>query len=143
MSGFRLHPTLAADTLPVTALALSQVLLMNDQRYPWLILVPQRLELTELYQLDHADRQQLAVELDAASQALQAEPLVSKINVANLGNLVPQLHVHVIGRHAADPAWPGPVWGHSAAVPYAPGAGAKRARRLGERILKRLATGDK
>ncbi|MGI9328289.1 MAG: HIT domain-containing protein [Pseudomonadales bacterium] len=143
MSEFRLHPTLAADTLSVTTLALSQVLLMNDERYPWLIIVPQRPALTELYQLKSGDRQQLMRELDAASQVLHTQPLMSKINVASLGNLVPQLHVHVVGRHAADPAWPGPVWGHSAPVPYAPGEGVERARRLGEEILGRLAKRDR
>lgn len=116
---FALHPTLAGDTHVVTDLILCRVLLMNDARYPWLILVPRIADLTELFELSAEHRAQLTVELDLASRTLLTERRISKINVASLGNLVPQLHVHVIGRHSLDPAWPGPVWGHSTAEPYA------------------------
>jgi diadenosine tetraphosphate (Ap4A) HIT family hydrolase len=96
----------------------SRLLLMGDRRFPWCILVPRIPELTELHQLDAALRPRLFDEIDAVSRALLARPSITKINVGALGNLVPQLHVHVVGRHAADAAWPGPVWGSGAAEPY-------------------------
>ncbi len=117
---FALDPRLAADTLFVSDLALSRLLLMNDARYPWLILVPRRENLREIVDLDAADRATLIEEIALVSRFVQSLPDVDKINVGALGNVVAQLHVHVVGRAAGDPAWPGPVWGAGAAERYAP-----------------------
>jgi diadenosine tetraphosphate (Ap4A) HIT family hydrolase len=122
MDRFELDARLAADTLPVGNLALSRVLLMNDARYPWLILVPRRAGLTELHDLAHAEGLVLMDELRRASAGLKSLTGAAKINVGALGNLVPQLHIHVIARDTGDAAWPGPVWGVGEATPYAPGA---------------------
>ena len=117
-SAFELAPRLAADTLPVGDLPLCRVLLMNDARYPWLILVPRVAGIEELDQLDGAQRSQLMDDVAMASRALRAGGGVDKINVGALGNIVRQLHVHVVARMAGDDAWPGPVWGHGAARAY-------------------------
>lgn len=108
---FRLHERLAADTVEVTRWPLCRVLLMNDRTYPWLILVPQRAEVREIHQLAAADRARLTEEVAAAARALETECGADKMNVAALGNVVAQLHVHVIARFRSDPAWPRPVWG--------------------------------
>lgn len=108
---FRLHERLAADTVEVTRWPLCRVLLMNDRTYPWLILVPQRADLREIHHLAAADRGRLTEEIAAAARTLETECGADKINVAALGNVVPQLHVHVIARFRSDPAWPRPVWG--------------------------------
>jgi diadenosine tetraphosphate (Ap4A) HIT family hydrolase len=118
MSDFALHPRLAADTVFIADWPLCRVLLMDDARYPWLILVPRQSGLVEIVDLAEPDRTRLVEEVARASMGLRRLPRVAKINVGALGNLVPQLHVHVLGRHPGDPAWPGPVWGHSPAVPY-------------------------
>lgn len=119
MTEFVLHPRLTADTTPVTDWALSRILLMNDARYAWLILVPRRQDAVELFDLSEPDRRVLIEEVARAGRVLKAVSGATKINVGALGNLVPQLHVHVVARQSGDPSWPGPVWGHSAAVPYA------------------------
>ena len=116
---FTLHPTLARDTVEVTRLPLCRVLLMNDRRFPWLILVPERDSVREIHQLSPADRAALIEEIALGSGVLERLFHPDKINVGALGNVVPQLHVHVVARTAGDPAWPGPVWGSGAAVPYA------------------------
>lgn len=116
---FELHDRLAADTTAVTTLGLSRVLLLRDARWPWLILVPERDGITEIHQLGPADRALLIEEVARAGAALEQLYTPDKINVGALGNMVPQLHVHVIARRRDDPAWPGPVWGHGSAVPYA------------------------
>ncbi|MCW5729289.1 MAG: HIT family protein [Alphaproteobacteria bacterium] len=115
---FDLHPRLAADTLPVTELRLSRLLLMNDRTFPWLILVPRRNGVTELIDLAAEEQVQLMEEISNASRALREVARPDKLNIGMLGNLVPQLHVHVVGRFREDRAWPGPVWGSGAAVPY-------------------------
>ena len=115
---FTLDPQLEADTLPVTDMRLCTVLLMNDANYPWAILVPQRGEMADLIDLEPADRATLALEADAVSRALKSLTGCHKLNVAALGNVVRQLHVHVIARFEHDPAWPAPVWGKVAAKPY-------------------------
>ncbi len=117
---FELHPQLAQDTVPVIELALCEVRLMDDANHPWLVLVPRITDMVELIDLAPAQRTQLATEIDAASRALKALFKPHKLNVAALGNLVPQLHVHVIARYTDDIAWPRPVWGMAAARPYAP-----------------------
>ncbi len=115
---FVLHERLAADTVLLRELALCSARLMNDSRWPWLILVPRRPDITELHALDDADQVQLIREIALASRVLNAAHRPDKINVGALGNLVPQLHVHVIARTRTDPAWPGPVWGVGTPLPY-------------------------
>ena len=115
---FKLNPKLEADTLQIGDLELSRVLLMNDSRYPWIILVPRLENVTELHQLSVPDRQQLIEESCSVSEFILDKFSVAKMNVGALGNIVSQFHLHHIGRHEKDPAWPGPVWGHSAAQPY-------------------------
>lgn len=123
---FTLHPALERDTVlvtpatPVTRLALCRVLLMRDRRFPWLILVPERDSVREIMDLAPADRGILIEEIALVSEALMRLVRPDKLNVGALGNVVPQLHVHVVARFTSDPAWPGPVWGSGAAEPYAP-----------------------
>jgi diadenosine tetraphosphate (Ap4A) HIT family hydrolase len=115
---FTLHPTLARDTVEVARLPLCRVLLMKDRRFPWLILVPERASVREIHELPAGDRGTLIEEIAWAGEALARLFQPDKLNVGALGNVVPQLHVHVVARSAADPAWPGPVWGSGAAIPY-------------------------
>ncbi len=121
-AGFSLHPRLAADTVFVADWALSRVVAMNDARYPWLILIPRRDGATELFDLSAEDRRTLIEEIARASDGLKTLTAAAKINVGALGNLVPQLHVHIVARSPDDAAWPGPVWGQGAARPCEPGA---------------------
>ena len=123
---FALHPQLAADTVEVARGACCRVLLMNDATYPWLILVPQRSGLRDFHDLAGADMAAAVAEIGAASRALQALYAPDKINVAALGNMVPQLHIHVIARHTNDAACPQPVWGVVPAMPYEAAALAAR-----------------
>jgi len=118
---FALHPTLAKDTVEVTRLPLCRVLLMNDRRFPWFILVPERESLREIHELPAAERSTLIEEIVQAGQVLVRLFQPDKLNTGALGNLVPQLHVHVVARFATDAAWPGPVWGSGAAVTYSEG----------------------
>jgi len=130
---FALHPQLAADTILVGDLALSSVLLMDDARFPWFILVPRRPGASEITDLSEEDAAVLMQELRIATRVMLALARPDKVNVAALGNAVPQLHVHVVGRFRSDPAWPGPVWGHGSRAPYpahAAGAFTDRARDL-------------
>lgn len=108
---FTLHERLAADTFPVAELSLSQVLLMDDKRFPWLILVPKREKIREITDLEQEERLLLMEEIASTSRLLQHLTHAEKMNVAALGNMVPQLHIHIIARFAADAAWPNPVWG--------------------------------
>lgn len=118
--GYRLHPQLAADSHPVAKLELCELRLMDDANYPWLVLVPRLPEARELIDLEPGPRRLLMDEIDHASRMLRSLFRPHKLNVAALGNLVPQLHVHVIARFREDPAWPAPVWGRVAALPYSP-----------------------
>jgi diadenosine tetraphosphate (Ap4A) HIT family hydrolase len=115
---FRLDPRLEQDTVPLAKLSLAHVLLMCDARYPWLILVPEKPDLRELHDLGSADRTQLIEEITQVSRVLEQLFKPDKINVGALGNIVRQLHIHVIARRIDDSAWPGPAWGQGAAVPY-------------------------
>lgn len=114
-----LDPRLAADSVAVADLALCHIRLMNDTTYPWLLLIPRREGAVEIADLSREDRMQLMDEIALASSALRAQTGCDKLNVAALGNMVPQLHVHVIARFQGDAAWPGPVWGRAPAEPYA------------------------
>lgn len=115
---FALHPQLARDTAAVGDLPLSRVLLMNDANFPWLIVVPRRPGAVELFDLDAPGRAQLVDELALLAQILKDLTGCDKINVAAIGNVVAQLHVHVVARRRDDPAWPRPVWGALPARPY-------------------------
>lgn len=115
---FDLHPQLAQDTVPVINLQICRVLLIKDSRYPWIILVPQRANLTELHDLDAESYATVMAEVRRASRLMTDLFSAHKINVGALGNMVPQLHIHVIARQQDDAAWPGPVWGVGTALPY-------------------------
>ena len=118
--GFHLDPRLSADTHPVATLGLCELRLMDDANYPWLVLVPRVAGIRELIDLEAGQRRQLADETDLASRLLRQVFAPDKLNVAALGNMVAQLHVHVIARFEQDPAWPAPVWGRVEARPYTP-----------------------
>lgn len=133
-SHFELHPQLANDTQPVAHLPLCDVLLMDNANHPWLILVPRVANAVELIDLDEAQQAELMREIARASRALQSVFKPHKLNVAALGNLVPQLHVHVIARFQDDIAWPRPVWGSADAKPYSPEALIDRTQRLGDAL---------
>jgi diadenosine tetraphosphate (Ap4A) HIT family hydrolase len=115
---FALDERLSADTKPIAALELSDLRLMNDARFPWLILVPRRAGVTELIDLEPGDQARLTSEIAVASRALRQATFCDKLNVGALGNVVRQLHIHVVARFAGDSAWPGPVWGSGEAVAY-------------------------
>lgn len=117
---FSLDARLAADTAVIGDLPLSRLLLMNDARWPWLILVPRRPAISEIIELSREDRSILMDEISACSALLKTLAAPHKINVAALGNVVRQLHIHVLARFLEDPAWPKPVFGFETAVPYDP-----------------------
>lgn len=114
----QLHPQLAQDCLILGHFPLCHLLLMRDANYPWFILVPDRDDICEIHHLSEQDQQQLLHESMILSRALEQAFKPDKLNIAALGNVVPQLHVHHIVRYRNDPAWPAPVWGRLPAVPY-------------------------
>ena len=118
MTEFTLHKQIEADSILVRNLALSQVRLQNQKAVPWLILVPRRVEATEIHQLSAEDSAILMREIVQASRVMEKLYAPDKINVAALGNVVPQLHIHIIARFTKDAAWPQPVWGKFAPQPY-------------------------
>ena len=119
---FTLHPKLKADAAFVRDFPLSRVLLMNDARFPWLLLVPRRPNVTELHELGECDRAALTQEIVHAGEILQSWARLrggcDKLNIAMIGNMVPQLHVHIIARRKTDPLWPDAVWGRGDPVRY-------------------------
>ncbi|VXC91512.1 HIT family protein [Pseudomonas sp. 8Z] len=115
---FTLDSRLQQDCLLVGDFPLSRLLLMNDAQYPWFILVPRREEVSELFQLDAEDQRQLWLETTLLAETLKDTFAADKMNVATLGNVVSQLHMHVIVRKQGDLAWPAPVWGRHPAVAY-------------------------
>ena len=117
---FSLDPRLAADTLFAAQFPLCEVRVMNDARYPWLVAVPRVAGAVELFGLPPQDAEQVWLEIQALGTLVGGLPGVGKVNIGALGNIVRQLHIHIVGRHEGDPAWPGPVWGHSRAKPYGP-----------------------
>ena len=133
---FALHEKLAADTLFVASLELCELRLMNDARFFWALLVPQRNNIRESFELPDNERAQLWQEVDRLGAFMMRHTDADKINIGALGNMVPQLHVHVIARSREDAAWPGPVWGAGQAQPL---AGDLRQTRL--TLLQRFATG--
>lgn len=118
MTAFTLDPRLQNDTFSIGPLGLCQLLLMNDKRWPWLILVPQRANLAEIHELTPLDQTMLSFETAMVAEAMKAATACEKINTGALGNIVRQLHVHIIARNSGDTAWPGPVWGHGSREPY-------------------------
>ncbi len=128
--GWHLHPQLADDTHPLAQLALCELRLMDDANHPWLILVPRVEGAVEWIDLDATQQVALGEEISMASHVLQDVFRPYKLNVASLGNLVPQLHVHVIARFETDIAWPRPVWGTASAKPYSPEQLVRQVERL-------------
>lgn len=126
MPEFELHPQLAADTVSVATWPLCEVLLLTDANYPWLVLVPARPDLRDFHELSPDDMVTAGREISRASEALVELFAPDKINVAALGNMVPQLHIHVVARFTDDAAWPNPIWGVAPALAYAPDALAGR-----------------
>jgi Diadenosine tetraphosphate (Ap4A) hydrolase and other HIT family hydrolases len=118
LKDFRLDERLERDSELVTVLGLCQLRLMKDSRWPWLLLVPQRDAITEIFQLTPLDQTLLTFESNAVAAALKTVTGASKINVGALGNVVSQLHVHIVARSEGDANWPGPVWGFGTAEPY-------------------------
>ena len=119
---FELHPKLAQDTLVIGDFPLSRLLLMNDAGYPWFILVPRRAEIREIFELGQNDQVQLLKESSQLAMVLARIFEADKLNIAALGNMVPQLHIHHIVRYRSDQAWPNPVWGLFPPQPYSPRA---------------------
>ncbi|CDN56554.1 Hit1 protein [Neorhizobium galegae bv. officinalis bv. officinalis str. HAMBI 1141] len=118
MSEFELDARIARDSDLVTVLGLCQLRIQNDRRWPWLVMVPQRAGMTEIFDLSPAEQALLSVEVNRVAAALKTVTGATKINVGALGNIVRQLHVHVIARFEGDPNWPGPIWGFGQPVPY-------------------------
>lgn len=118
MNDFILNERLAGDTFPIADLPLSRVLLMNDARYPWIILVPRYASISEVFELPAAEQQQLWREATQLGEAMKTALGGEKVNIASLGNVVSQLHVHVVLRRHTDATWPAPVWGNGASEPY-------------------------
>jgi diadenosine tetraphosphate (Ap4A) HIT family hydrolase len=116
-----LHPQLAADTIALGDLPLARALLMNDANYPWLVLVPRRMGAVEIIDLDESQQAQLMGEIALLARVLKDVTGCDKLNIAAIGNMVPQLHVHVVARRRDDAVWPRPVWGAIPARAYAPG----------------------
>ncbi len=116
---FKLHPRLEQDCIAIGRFELCRLLMMNDSQYPWFILVPERASLQEIYQLSKIERKILTEESCYLAENLAMLYKADKMNIAAIGNLVPQLHIHHIVRYQTDKAWPAPVWGKYPAVPYA------------------------
>ena len=134
MAAFELNERLSADSELVVTLGLCQLRLMDDRRWPWLILVPQRAGIEELFELRPLDQALLTFETNLAAEALKKVTDATKVNVGALGNIVRQLHIRVIARHESDANWPGPVWGFGTREPY----GADEKKALVDKILKAI-----
>ena len=132
-TGWSLDPRLAADTVAVCDLALSRLLAMNDADFPWLILVPQRTGVRDMIDLG-AEQTLLMDEIAAVSRALKDETRCDKLNVAAIGNVVPQLHIHIVARWISDPLWPKPIWGVTTGRRYETAALARFAAAIRGRV---------
>jgi diadenosine tetraphosphate (Ap4A) HIT family hydrolase len=133
-AGFTLDPRLQADTRHVAMLPLCELRLMDDARYPWLVLVPRRAGMVEIADLAEAEQRQLWQETNQVAATLRATAPCDKLNLGALGNIVRQLHLHVVARTEGDAAWPGPVWGSGAAAPYSADMLAMRLTALRQRL---------
>jgi diadenosine tetraphosphate (Ap4A) HIT family hydrolase len=134
LAEFSLNSQIAGDTFPVAELPLSTARLMRDANYPWLLLVPRITYAIDVVDMTATDRARLMDEIVKASAALRETVPCDKLNVATLGNVVAQMHVHVIARRRDDAAWPKPVWGAVPAKAYAPGEGEELAAKLAARL---------
>ena len=134
MSEFVLHSKLEADTFEIADLEVSRLLLMNDARFPWLILVPQVSDMRDLHNLPKDHYQVVTREIAHVSQILQTLTQAHKMNVGALGNMVPQLHIHIIARQTDDAAWPAPVWGVGEAQPYRQDAAARLIQQIANKL---------
>lgn len=135
---FQLHPRLQQDCIDIGRFTLCRLLMMNDSQYPWFILVPEIADVSELYQLTQAQRALFIEESCYLAEQLATLFHADKMNVANIGNMVAQLHIHHIVRYSTDIAWPAPVWGKFAAVPYTEAQSAERISQLKARLAVRL-----
>ena len=131
---FQLHPRLKQDSISIGRFDLCQLLMMNDSQYPWFILVPEKAGIKEIYQLAKSDQQKLLKESSYLAENLAALYQADKMNIAAIGNLVPQLHIHHIVRYRSDKAWPDPVWGKFSAIPYTPQQIAENITRIKEQL---------
>lgn len=134
MSDFVLDPRLERDSKPLIKLGLCQLRLMLDSRWPWVLLVPQRNGISEIFDMTPLDQTMLTFETAIAAKALKQATGCLKINVGALGNQVRQFHLHIIARDEGDPAWPGPVWGHGEAIAWTPDARTEFTERLLEAL---------
>jgi diadenosine tetraphosphate (Ap4A) HIT family hydrolase len=134
LATFTLDERLERDGIPIASIGLCQMRLMNDRRWPWLILIPQRADVSEVFHLSPLDQAMLTFETNMVATALKKVAGAEKINIGALGNVVRQLHVHVIARREGDPNWPGPVWGFGKAEPWPEG----EHQAFAERILENL-----
>jgi len=134
LSEFELDGRIARDSDLIATLDLCQLRIQNDSRWPWLVMVPQRADMTEIFELSEADQALLSAEVNHVAAALKEITCATKINVGALGNIVRQLHVHVIARFEGDANWPGPIWGYGTAEPY---DGEKR-QALMNRLMEKL-----
>lgn len=130
MDTFHLDPRLDEDTLPLTDLPLCRALLMNDARYPWVILVPRVASVSEVFELSEPDQAQLWREASLLGEAMKTAFNGDKLNIATLGNVVSQLHIHLVVRHLDDASWPAPIWGNGSAEPYGLNQQGKRREQL-------------
>ena len=128
---FQLHPQLEADTHLICRTENCQILLMDDARFPWIVLVPEVADIRELYELNEQQQHQTYQSILRISKSLAEYSNADKMNVAALGNQVPQLHIHIVARYETDAAWPGPVWGVGQAEPYRPDQLQQRVSDLG------------
>lgn len=135
MPAFKLDPRLENDTHTIGEMPLCRLLLMDDQRWPWLILVPRIEGIEEIHELGEAERRTLSEETAHVSAALKRATGCEKVNTAALGNIVRQLHVHAVARFDGDENWPGPVWGHGQRQPYEPGQLGDIAGLVGKAVL--------
>jgi len=117
---FTLDPRLNADTIPIPGTRSFKLLLMNDKRWPWIILVPEFPDARDIEDVDHGGLEPVIGMLADLSRTLKEMGVCDSTNVATLSNVVTQLHWHVVGRREGDPNWPGPVWGYGKPVPYSP-----------------------
>lgn len=118
LATFELDPRLEADTLPLADLPLCRALLMNDARYPWVVLVPRVASVSEVFELSQEDQNKLWQEATQLGAAMKEAFHGDKLNIATLGNVVSQLHIHLVVRYVDDPSWPAPVWGNGSPTPY-------------------------
>jgi diadenosine tetraphosphate (Ap4A) HIT family hydrolase len=139
---FKLDPRLQQDTLFIASFKLCDALLMNDARYPWVILVPRITGLTEIYQLSGEQQQQLMLESNTVAKKLADLVSADKMNIAALGNVVSQLHVHHVARYQQDEAWPEPVWGKGKVIRYSEQEQAAVIEQLQQTLSELIVNGD-